>query len=171
VQNFWNDPLINHCELLMVLLHDGTYDKHIDWLAQRECVTYKRIKNLLGLPPPPPYGFCIFFSTALKKSITAYTPAGYCNYRFCPHSAFKCFMLISEQRTIISVYDIKFVCFYNGDRLYLLRGTDWIFEYISVQFQSSKILWHGSGGFSPATHHSCIVCVPGHSMRDFWLTM
>jgi hypothetical protein len=30
----------NHCKLLMVLLHEGVFDKYIDWLAQGECDKY-----------------------------------------------------------------------------------------------------------------------------------
>ena len=44
---------------------------------------------------------------------------------FCPHSVFMCFVWISEQTAIISLYNINWlVCI-----VCLLRGTDWIFIY------------------------------------------
>ena len=47
---------------------------------------------------------------------------------FCPHSAFMCFVWISEQTAIISLYSINWlVGFYNWDGVCLLRGTSWIF--------------------------------------------
>jgi hypothetical protein len=33
----------NHCKLLVVLLHDGAFNNHIDFLAQRGCVYHLKI--------------------------------------------------------------------------------------------------------------------------------
>jgi hypothetical protein len=38
-----------------------------------------------------------------------------------------CFVWISEQTAIISLYD-KLIGFYNRDGECLLRGTDWVFK-------------------------------------------
>ena len=48
------------------------------------------------------------------------------------HTAvFMCFVWISEQTAIISLYNINWLFFYNRDAVCLLRGTDWIFIYNS----------------------------------------
>jgi len=38
-----------------------------------------------------------------------------------------CFVWISEQTAIISLYSINWLVFYNRDVVCLLRGTDWVF--------------------------------------------
>jgi len=38
-----------------------------------------------------------------------------------------CFVWISEQTAIISLYSINLMGFYNRDGVCLLRGTDWVF--------------------------------------------
>jgi hypothetical protein len=37
-----------------------------------------------------------------------------------------CFVWISEQTAIISLYSINWMVFYNRDGACLLRGTDWL---------------------------------------------
>jgi len=37
-----------------------------------------------------------------------------------------CFVWISEQTAIISLYDINWLVFYNRGRVCLLRGMDWV---------------------------------------------
>jgi hypothetical protein len=44
-------------------------------------------------------------------------------YTFCPHSVFMCFVWISEQTAIISLYNSKGLVFYNRDGECLQRGT------------------------------------------------
>jgi hypothetical protein len=50
------------------------------------------------------------------------------NSTLCPHIVIICFVWISEQTAIISLYSINW--FYNRDGKRLLRGTDWIFTNI-----------------------------------------
>ena len=67
-----------------------------------------------------------------------YKPSGLTshNSRFCTHSVFMCSVWISEQTEIISLYRIN--CFYNRERVCLLRGTKWVFKYNSGQSQFSN---------------------------------
>jgi hypothetical protein len=51
------------------------------------------------------------------------------NSTFCPHSVFMCFVWISEQTAIISLYNINWLVSCNPDGVCLLRGTDWGFIY------------------------------------------
>jgi hypothetical protein len=53
------------------------------------------------------------------------------NSTFCPQSIFMCFVWISKQTAIISLYSINWLVFCNRDGVCLLRGTDWIFIYNS----------------------------------------
>jgi len=46
------------------------------------------------------------------------------------------FVWISEQTAIISLYNINWLFFYNGDGVRLLRGTDWMFKCQSGHSQS-----------------------------------
>ena len=51
------------------------------------------------------------------------------NSTFCPHSVFMCFVWISEQTAIISLYNINWlVCTYNLYEKCLQRGMDWVFK-------------------------------------------
>ena len=51
------------------------------------------------------------------------------NSTFCPHTVFMCFVWISQQTAIISLYNIN--CFNTRDAVCLLRGTDWNCIYYS----------------------------------------
>jgi hypothetical protein len=51
-----------------------------------------------------------------------------------PHTVFKCFVWISEQTALISLFNIKLVRCYNRAEKCLLRGTDWMFKYGSLRF-------------------------------------
>jgi len=71
---------------------------------------------------------------------------------FSPHSVFVCFVWLSEQTAIISLYNINWLVFYNPDGVFLLRGTDWVFKWNSGQYESSKALpWlrRSVAGLSP----------------------
>ena len=51
-------------------------------------------------------------------------PSGYCMYTnptFSPHSVFMCFVWISEQTAIISLYSITMTSFYNRDSVFTAR--------------------------------------------------
>jgi hypothetical protein len=48
------------------------------------------------------------------------------NSTFCPHSVFLCFVWISEQTAIISLYSINWLVFITEPEC-LLRGTNWVF--------------------------------------------
>ena len=51
---------------------------------------------------------------------------------FCPHNVFMCFVWIWEQTAIISLYSINWlVCITETECL--LRGTDWVFKYTTIQ--------------------------------------
>jgi hypothetical protein len=56
-----------------------------------------------------------------------YVPPGltFTNSKFCPHSVFVCFVWISEQTAIISLYSINWLVFITETEC-LLRGTDWL---------------------------------------------
>jgi hypothetical protein len=47
-------------------------------------------------------------------------------------SVFMCFVWISEQTAIISLYNINWLGFYIWDRVCLLRGTMWIVKYFKL---------------------------------------
>jgi len=53
------------------------------------------------------------------------------NSTFCPHSVFVCFVWISEQTAIISLYSINWLVSVTETEC-LLRGTDWIFIHNST---------------------------------------
>ena len=55
------------------------------------------------------------------------------NSTFCPLRVFLCFVWISEQTAIISLYNINWLVFVT-ERECLLRGTDWVFIYNSDQW-------------------------------------
>jgi hypothetical protein len=61
-----------------------------------------------------------------------YVPPGLTcnNSTFCPHSVFMCFVWVWEQTAIISLYNINWLVCITETKC-LLRGTDWIFVYIS----------------------------------------
>jgi len=52
------------------------------------------------------------------------------NSTFCPHSAFMCFVWISEQTAFYSLYSVNWSVF-NSDEKRLLRGTSWMRKYRS----------------------------------------
>jgi hypothetical protein len=57
------------------------------------------------------------------------------NSSFCPHTIFICFVWISEQTAIISLYSINWLDSITETEC-LLRGTDWVFIYNSAgQFE------------------------------------
>ena len=49
------------------------------------------------------------------------------NSTFSPHSVFMCFVWISEQTAIISLYNINWLVCITERGVCLLRGTDWMF--------------------------------------------
>jgi len=66
------------------------------------------------------------------------------NTSLCPNSVFMCFVWISEQTAIISLYNINWlVGFYNWDGVCLLRGTFYILRsahtmYLGVLYGSEN---------------------------------
>jgi hypothetical protein len=66
------------------------------------------------------------------------------NSAFCPHSVCMCFVCIWEQTAIISLYSINWLVSITETEC-LLRGTSWIFTYISSNYHNwsfSLILPH-----------------------------
>jgi hypothetical protein len=59
------------------------------------------------------------------------------NSTFCPHTVFVCFVWISEQTAIISLYSINRLVFITETGC-LLRGTDWVFI-ILVRFSVEPV--------------------------------
>jgi hypothetical protein len=57
------------------------------------------------------------------------------NSTFCPHNVFMCFVWISEQTAIISLYSINGLVF-TTETVCLLRGTDWIHIGVLVTYAS-----------------------------------
>ena len=60
-----------------------------------------------------------------------------------------CFVWISEQTAIISLYNINWLVFYNPDGVCLLRGTDWVFKYNSGLNKNLR---------SAHTVYLCVLC-------------
>jgi hypothetical protein len=84
----------------------------------------------------------------LKAQWLQFVPLGltFTNCMFCPHSVFMCFVWISEQTAIISLYSINWLTgFYNIDRVCLLQGMDWVFKYNSGYMHRPN-LWDAWGG-------------------------
>jgi hypothetical protein len=48
------------------------------------------------------------------------------------HGTFVCCVWVSKQAAIISLDITDRMVFYNQEEIYLLRGTNWIFKYNSV---------------------------------------
>jgi hypothetical protein len=82
-------------------------------------------------------------SQPFKAQWLLYVPPGlaFTNSTFCPHSEFMCFVWISEQTAIISLYGINRLVFVTEAEC-LLRGTDWVFHYNSGSFLSKCQLRH-----------------------------
>jgi len=83
------------------------------------------------------------------------------NSKFRPHSVFMCFVWISEQTAIISVYSINWlVCITEGECL--LRGTDWVFIYNSgyvwISEQTAIISLYNINWLVCITEMECIYC-------------
>ena len=68
-----------------------------------------------------------------------------------------CFVWISEQTAIISLYNINWPVFVT-ETLCLLRGTDWVFMNESGQSQSSKaaLVGHLMECRFAARHETCL---------------
>jgi hypothetical protein len=69
------------------------------------CALWQRYSILMG-------GFCLEIGLS-KAQRLLYVPPGVTstNYTFCPHSVFMCFVWISGQTTIISLYSINWLVF------------------------------------------------------------
>ena len=52
----------------------------------------------------------------------------------CPHSVLMCFVWVSEQTAIISLYSANWSIFVTGDGECLMRGTNWVFTCNWVNF-------------------------------------
>jgi hypothetical protein len=80
------------------------------------------------------------------------------NSSFCPHSVFMCFVWISEQTAIISLYNINWLVFITKAEC-LLRGTSRDFKNNSVWNTvfiftlTSFISWDTHTHHTPHTHH------------------
>ena len=70
---------------------------------------------------------------------------------FCPHSVFMCFVWISEQTAITSLYSINWLVLYNRDGVCLLHGTFYILR-------------------SAHTVHLCVLCGSENKQRLFHCT-
>jgi len=77
------------------------------------------------------------------------------NSTFCPHVVFMCFVWISEQTAIISLYSINW--------LVLVTETECVYCAVRTGFNNLIFSWqcHGSGDQSPASHHEGQVSIPG----------
>ena len=68
------------------------------------------------------------------------TSLTFSNSTFCPHSVFICFVWISEQTAIISLYNINgLVCITETECL--LRGTDWMYICIYIYIYIYIVTW------------------------------
>jgi hypothetical protein len=59
------------------------------------------------------------------------------NSTFCPYSVFMCFVWISEQTAIISLYSINWLVFVTETKC-LLRGTDWMCKIFQFNLEAFK---------------------------------
>jgi hypothetical protein len=73
---------------------------------------------------------CNFPPASLKQQDWSHVDLNTNNSTFCPHSVFMCFVWISEQTAIISVYSINWLVFYNRDGEFTARYELW--AYFSV---------------------------------------
>jgi len=74
---------------------------------------------------------CVYCAVRTGSLYTA--SLTFSNSTFCPHSVFMCFVWISEQTAIISLYSINWLVFITEMKC-LLRGTTWAFKYSSLRF-------------------------------------
>ena len=93
-------------------------------------------------------GHCMY-RTVVTICTTSLT---FTNYTFWPHSVFMCFVWISEQTAIISLYTINWLVFITETEC-LLRGTDWVFIYNCM--------------FCPHRLYLCVLCGSENKQRLF----
>jgi hypothetical protein len=85
------------------------------WVAKGSCNWFQSVNRL----------------TARSVVTVCITSLTFNNSTFCSLSEFMCFVWISEQTAIISLYNINWLVFVT-DAICLLRGTDWGFIHKSV---------------------------------------
>jgi hypothetical protein len=99
-------------------------------------------------------------SSTAQRSL--YVPPGltFTNSTFCPHSVFMCFVWISEQTAIISLYSINWLVFITEtDCVYCTVRTEYLYIYRQVQL--SQILR------SAHTVYLCVLCGSQNKQRLF----
>ena len=88
-------------------LRDGTVVCWLDRVASALCCTQLVLPEALRLQSQPA-GLFIAYSTFQSLTLTICTTSlTFSNSTFCPHSVFMCFVWISEQTAIISLYSIN----------------------------------------------------------------
>ena len=87
------------------------------------------------------------FKRNLPQDLTSRSPV------FCPHTAFLCFVLFSEQTAILYLHCINWLVFYSRDGQCLLCGPNWIFKCNTRYFWSLM----RRPGFDPRPVHARFV--------------
>jgi hypothetical protein len=95
-----------------------------------------------------------------------YVPPGltFTNSTFCPHSVFMCFVWISEQTAIVSLYSINWLVFITETEC-LLRGTSWVTISYVTRSKARWLLYIPPGLTStnptlcPHSVFMCFVCI------------
>jgi hypothetical protein len=117
-----------------------------------------------GAPHEASRGLPGTYRTVVTIRTTSLT---FTNSTFCPHTVFMCFVWISEQTAIISLYSINWLVFIT-DAVFTARYG--LKHYtIQVNFRLLRPC-HGSGGKSPTSHRGLPGSIPGQSVWDLWRT-
>jgi hypothetical protein len=145
---FYNrDGLCLLCGTVLVfMLFCGSENKHrlfpyralTDWFYNRDdcvyCAVRTKYLNIIRV------NLCLRKLIVYKMTVAQWllnVPPGLTlrNPTFCPHSVFMCFMWISEQTAIISLYRINWMVFITC----LLRGMSRLFKKFSLTFYKWSI--------------------------------
>ena len=111
-----------------------------DYVKERRMVKELSLVHLLFFPSCKDYVKC---ENELKDQWSLYVPPGltHINSTFCPHSVFMCFVWISEQTAIISLYSINWlVCITETECVYCAVRTGSFYIYIYKSGQRSITL-------------------------------
>jgi hypothetical protein len=98
-------------------------------------------------------------STIYSPAVTVCTSSlTFSSSTFCPQTVFMCFVWISEQRVIVSLYSINWLVFIT-EGVCLLCGTDWIFMcFVWISEQTAIISLYSINWLVFITETGCVYC-------------